>query len=424
MQSAQIPDGTTLFISQMSNGLSFTLSLRDVGQGERETHVWKTSYPLLDLVYPHWVPKVPANTPIDFFSYAVDHAEKLFGWKLRTPGKQFKIPEKSFGDGISRVVCYSTGGSDISTWGWDTNFAIRKNRQDIKLHDLLLQRLEDFVDPVIFVSLDFGGIEIIECEPRFVGNFKRWEYRISKVVFESQQQFIEHLLSKRFLPFMSDHIPETQIFNLLMNHVYWKQATTSSKVSKDVWRAILTALLSEIAPYTSLQKNKKGHIFVTGEIPSYLGDDARVQLALIDGLGVSGAWTVTIDEFALFIPYLIAEREKGTLREFYGTTSRLWIIPQVKKGRDVLDIQVSDTKYTAFSGNLYNFGINVKNNDIEYAIGSEKTSFSPPYDMTVKECVVDMRSWPVVYGPNPISNSGKVDIWIERLRKNISGTKQ
>lgn len=418
--SAPKNDGTTLFISRLAHGMVFTLSLKDTGQGERETHVWKTSYPLLDLLYPHWVPKVSFNTPIDFSSQALEHAEKAFGWKLRSTAKQFRIPETAFGDGISRVVVYTsemwTGEED---WQSDGKFISIIRRNNVVLQDLLVKRLNDFSEKVVLVVLDFNGIEIIECEPKFVGTYKRWQYKVSKLAFESVQQFIDHMAAKRFLPFIGEHIPETQLFNLILNHTYWKPVTTSSHMVKDVWRAIITSLLSEMAPYTTLQKSTVGHVFVTGEMPLFMDDPERIQLALVDGLGLTGTWSMTVDQHSLFVPYLIAQREEGTLHEFMGSNTNLWIVPQMKRGSNTVEVMSGKSKYTAFLGNLYTFEIHDSNHEFSYKIGTKNMEVKIPKHMSVKRLIVDARPWPVVYGPNPVANSTRIPQWLDRLKKVI-----
>ncbi len=418
--TAQSTNGTTLYISELTNGLVFTLSIRDVGHGEHEKHVWKTSYPLLDLLYPHWVQKQSLNTPINFFSQAVKKAEQAFGWKLFTDSDKFRFPEESFGVGVNQFRLLSeTTKTSLFDKVMSDKFVTKTARAEVSLGKELLKHVEQFIEPVVVVVMNFMSLEIIECVPKIVGKSKRWEYKSSKIVYANEQEYVDMLVAKKFLPFVSEHVPEGQMFNTLLNYTYWKTLTTSSPLVRDLYRALVTSQLAEAGKYTNVQSHQKGHVFLTGEIPLFVHDKSRLELALIDGLGLSGEWTVMIDEHYQLVPFLADDREIDVFKELSTEKSSLWIIPQVKKARSIAKIKSGNSEYQGIYGNLYTYSHQSKLHEFEISIDDEKIGFTVPEFIAVASVTIDMRTWPVVYGPNTVANSVKIPQWIDRIKKQI-----
>ena len=424
MQStAPSRQGTTLYLSELANGFVFTLSIRDVGRGEHEKHIWKTSYPLLELLYPYWVKKRPINTPIDFLAHSLRQAEQAFGWKLVTDSGKFRVPETQFGEGIDtvRILQNDSVKSALDNIVSD-KFVTIKKRSELSIGKELLEKIDMFTQPVVVVVLDFFSYEIIECIPKSVGNTRRWEYKSSKIQYKNAQEYVDMLAAKKFLPFVSEHIPEGQMFNTLLNHAYWRPLTTSSNLVKDLFRALTTALLIDLSQYTSLQASSKGHIYVTGEIPLFVRDSARLQLAVVDGLGLSGTWSITIDEQNQFLPFLADEQEVDVFHELSAEKSSLWIIPQTKKVKSIVNVKAESKEYRGIYGNLYTYSHQPKLHDFEIGMESEKSTYTLPNVLSVTAVTIDMRTWPVIYGPNTVANSDKIPQWIDRIRKQIKTT--
>ncbi|MCC7303934.1 hypothetical protein IT418_00755 [bacterium] len=421
MQStAQSRHGTTLYLSELSNGLVFTLSMRDVGHGEHEKHVWKSSYPLLDLLYPHWVTKQSVNTPVNFLSQAVKKAEQAFGWKLFTESDRFKVPEIAFGDGVNKVQLLSErSDSGLFSKIVSDKFATNKKRKEVSLGKELLKHTDSFDAPVVVIAMNFRSLEIIECIPKTYNKTKHWEYKSSKIEYASAQEYVDMLVTKKFLPFVSEHVPESQIFNTLLNYTYWSTLTTSSNLVKDLYRALMTSQLSEAGKYVSAHTHSKGHIFLTGELPLFVHDRPRMELALVDGLGLFGEWSITIDEQYQMIPFLADESEIDVFHELATEKSSLWIIPQTKQARSIAKIKAGKSEYQGIYGNLYTYSNRTEIHDFEIAVDSEKTTLKLPDTINVSSVTIDMRTWPVVYGPNTVANSVKIPQWIDRIRKQI-----
>lgn len=411
---------TTLYLSELANGLVFTLALKDLKSGEHEKHVWKTSYPLLDLLYPHWVPKRTVNTPINFLSQAIGQAGAAFGWKMVTEGGRFIVPEKTFGEGLDKVsiLCERAKNGLVSGIVSDKFVSVKK-REDLSLGKLLLQDIEGTSEPVVVVIANFYSLEIIECIPRMVGKVRKWEYKSSKLQYASEQEFVDMLATKKFLPFVGEHMPEGQIYNTLLNHIYWRPLVTSSHIVRDIWRALLTSQLIELGKYLSIQQFDKGHLYVTGEVPLFVHDAARLQLAAVDGLGLSGAWTVLIDEHYQMLPFLAEGNKNNVFNELSAEKMSLWIIPQVKKQKSIVKVKSGDAEYQGIYGNLYTYSNHVRSHVIEYDVDGQKTSFELPKHCNVASVTIDTREWPVVYGPNTVANSIKIPQWVDRIRKQI-----
>lgn len=421
MQStAQSRHGTTLYLSELSNGLVFTLSIRDVGHGEHEKHVWKTSFPLLELLYPHWVTKQAVNTPVNFLSQSIKKAEQAFGWRLFTESDKFRVPEEGFGEGVNQVRLLSESiNNGIFSKIVSDRFVTTKERKEVSLGKELLKHIDAFESPVVVVVMNFRSLEIVECVPKHVGKTKRWEYKSSKISYESAQEYVDMLVTKKFLPFVSEHVPEGQMFNTLLNYTYWSTLTTSSTLVKDLYRALATSQLVEAGKYTSIQEHTGGHIFLTGEIPLFVHDKPRMELALIDGLGLSGNWTLLVDEHYQIVPFLADEREVDVFSELATEKSSLWIIPQVKKARSITKIKAGISEYQGIYGNLYTYSNQPKIHDFEILIDADKSVLKLPDVVSVTSVTIDMRTWPVVYGPNTVANSVKIPQWIDRIRKQI-----
>lgn len=412
--------GTTLYLSELANGVVFTLSIRDVGHGEHEKHVWKSSYPLLDLLYPHWVQKRTINTPIHFLPQAIKQAEQAFGWKLLTESGKFKAPEVAFGDGVDRTQIFqekSVPGhvNEILS----DKFVTIKKRAEVSLGKELLKHIDEFSEPVILVITNFFSLEVVECIPKLVGNVRKWEYKSSKIQYASAQEFVDMLATKKFLPFVSEHVPEGQIFNTLLNYTYWRPLAASSNLVKDLYRAVSTSQLIELGQYLSIQSLAKGHVYVTGEVPLFLQDRARMQLAIVDGLGLSGSWTITIDEHYQMLPFLADTDEVNVFKEVAAEKSSLWIIPQTKKNKSIVKIKAGNAEYQGIYGNLYTYSNQPKIHEFATQLDSDKSILKIPECIHVSSVTIDMRTWPVVYGPNTVANSVKIPQWLDRIKKQI-----
>lgn len=418
--TAQSSRKTTLYLSELANGLVFTLAIKDTKTGEHEKHVWKTSYPLLDLLYPHWVPKRSVNTPINFLSQAISQAGAAFGWKLVTESGHFIVPEKSFGEGIDRVsMLQESSTSGLVSGIVSDKFVSMVKRKDLSIGKLLLQDIEGTTEPVVVVVANFYSIEVIECIPRIVGKMRKWEYKSSKIQYANEQEFVDMLATKKFLPFVGEHMPEGQIFNTLLNYIYWRPLTTSSLMVRDIWRALLTSQLIELGKYLSVQQFDKGHVYITGEVPLFVHDNPRLQLAAVDGLGLSGAWTVLVDEHYQMLPFLAEGKENNVFNELSAEKSSLWIIPQIKKQKSIVKVKFGESEYQGLYGNLYTYSIRSKSHVFEYDIDGQKSTIELPKYCNVASVTIDTREWPVVYGPNTVANSVKIPQWVDRIRKQI-----
>jgi len=417
--AAQKQEGTTLYISELSSGLVCTLSIRDVGTGSHEKNVWNTSYPLLNHMYPHWVKKQPVNTPIDFVWESLKKAEDGFGWKMLSGSKSFRMPEERFGEGLSKIVLMQERGTaGILDRFKDNPLVSFYKKEDLSLGERLLPHLDSFVTPVIFIVVNFFSVEIVECMPKHIGNYKRWEYKTSKVVFDTPDKFVDFISLKRFLPFVGEHVSENHIFNTVLNYVYWRPIKTSSKFAKDLWRAITTSILNELVGHTNIHKYNEGHVIVTGEVPLFMDNDPMMQLAVVDGLGLSGVWSITVDSNAQAQPMLI-DAQYVLFNDIMGDNTSMWIIPQLKKNKSIVSVSSKDNEYKGIYGSIYTYGIQQRLHNIKYKVNNSNIAVKDNPIVDVKRLVLDLRPWPVVYGPNTLANSERIPRWISRINNEL-----
>lgn len=397
-----------------------TLSIRDVGHGEHEKHLWKTSLPLLDILYPHWVPKRQVNTPIDFLTQSLKKASEAFGWKLLNDANRFLVPEITFGEGVQAVRLLSENmQKGLFSEIVSDKFVKFSHRKDISIGKEILAEMEQFHKPVVVLVANFFSLELIICLPKSVGNKVIWEYASSKVAYGSAQEYVDYLATKKFLPFVGEHIPENQIFNILLNHAYWRPLMTSSPLIKDLYRAVLTSQLVELSKYSNIHELSEGHLIITGEVPLYINDVAVSQLAVVDGLGLAGSWSITVDSHYQFLPLLADERNGSVFTEFSQTESSLWIIPQTKSAKKIVKVINNGAVYQGVYGNLYTYSNHADNHEYQVIVDDVKRDIKLPTVVGVSSVTIDLRAWPVVYGPNTVANSVKVPQWLDRIKRQI-----
>jgi hypothetical protein len=363
---------------------------------------------------------LPLNTPIDFLSNALQRAEQSFGWKFMSSPKQFRMPEVGFGDGLAKVVGVQERHTEkvLGQLGQDA-YVTLVDRTNQNVGELIAAKAAIHTEPFVVVIANFFSVEIIECTPRAIGAFIRWDYKVSKLIYEDKQQFVNHIASKKYLPFVSEHVPENLLFNTIMNYTYWRPVTTSSHLVKDIWRAFLTSSLSEIGAHTSVHNHQGGIVYLTGEIPVFLQDEALLQLALVDGLGLSGMWKVVVDDHYQFLPQLFDNKVKNPFSGFSGSTSALWIIPQSNASSPSTEIELNRSVCQAIHGNLYTYGSHAKVHDLSVRENNKSSVVKVPDWLDVKRVIIDKRPWPVTYGPNTMANSVKIPQWISRIRNII-----
>lgn len=419
MKSAPTREGTTLYISELSSGIVVTLSIGDVGGGQQEKHIWKTSYPLLELLYPHWIPKQQVNTEVDFLSLVLHKSSQAFGWNFLDGARYITMPMSSFGDGVDDVVVVQEKGSARLTNALVAReiFSLT-DRTTQKLGELIAAKADIHQSSFWVVVANFTSLEVIECIPRKIGGFTRWEYKVSSLSFATKEQQVEYFMGKKFVPFMASHIPENLLFNTLMNTTYWKPLSTSSSLLKDIWRSMMTSLVAEVGAHTTAAQSKRGTVYVTGEIPLFVQDAAAVQLAIVDGLGLSGVWEVVVDEQYQLIPLLSNPRVVQPFAQVGGIQT-LWIIPQDKTKEKSTKVTLSGIEMMAVHGNMYTYSIPAENNERKIAIDSKPVDIELSSWLCVSQVTIDRRPWPVVYGPNSTANSVKVPLWLDRIKHTI-----
>jgi hypothetical protein len=168
---------------------------------------------------------------------------------------------------------------------------------------------------------------------------------------------------------------------------------------------------------------ERGHVFITGELPLFMHDPARVQLAVVDGLGLAGQWTVTVDEHSQLVPFIVDDQEVDVFRELATENTSLWIIPQSKKAKSIVTVLSGESEYRGIYGGLYTYKHQSANHGFVVEANSKKAELTLPACIAVTSVTIDLRTWPVVYGPNTVANSVKVPQWLDRIKKQINVTR-
>lgn len=417
------PQDVTLYNSITENGLFINLLVTDFAKKHVEHLFWRTSYPMLDFLYPHWWKKKEIFSENDFWWEAHKVAEKLFNWELMGFNRILKIPNEGFGSGITDAFIVQHPNAKVDMFDYNQKDVTVRRLQDTHITETFHDYLEDFEDKVVIIVLNFLSLSIYEFTPKYLGIAKKWEVKNTKVSFNSPTEFLDRIVSKRFISFLGTDIPVEHIFNTIMNYLYWKPAVTSSEETKDIFRAVYTEMFAEISSYTTINDSHKGNIILTGEVPAFFNDRAFCELMIVDGIGVSGTWAIYTDPYALFIPMLLKTQAYGRMPlNMVVPSAETWVIPQKVSDRDIVKTIIDDKEYLATSGNIFRYKINSYSKNIHSTLGKDKErmSFSMATGMKIKSLVIDSRKWPVVYGPSPSSNIARVPAWLQRLKNYVN----
>ena len=184
---------------------------------------------------------------------------------------------------------------------------------------------------------------------------------------------------------------------------------------KDIWRSVLTSLLTEVSAHTSVRTIKDGSVYITGELPLFFEDSAICQLCAIDGLGIVGKWKIIVDENYI-LPALLANTDvTDPLGELSQSSASLWIIPSENDRKKVYNLNVEGKNIPVPSGTLYNYGVHRGLHETANSKVAEKTNTDSVNTTGVKQIIVDRRPWPIVYGPNIASNTYRIRQWLDRI---------
>lgn len=409
----------TLYATAQENGLFFNVIASDFSKKHVEHLFWRTSYPHLDFLYPQWWKKKDIVLADDFWWESLKMAEKLFKWDIIDSHKLFLLPNEGFGKGISGVYGTFYPHAKIRQ-----PLATQKGviLQSTATHDIEssgLQLTQHFNEKLVIIVLNFLSVDIYEYTPKSIGNARKWDSKVTKVSFDSPMEFLDRIVSKRFMSFLSSDLPQEHVFNSVMNYLYWKPAVTSSDQARDMVRAVYTEMIAELVAYTGISNAKRGHLIVTGEVPSFMADKAYTELLCIDGLGISGVWSMYVDTYALLLPMLLRSQHEEMPLPMIIPSSDVMVIPTQLSERDIVKAVVDKKEYLATSGNIYRYKIESYVQKAEISLPKEQVTFSLPTGVKFKSLVVDARKWPVVYGPTPASNASRVPAWLQRLKMSL-----
>lgn len=406
----------TLYATAQENGLFFNIIAADFSKKHVEHLFWRTSYPHLDFLYPQWWKKKDVVLSDDFWWESVKMAEKLFKWDIIDSHKMFSLPNEGFGKGLSSVYGTFYPHAKIRQPAVNQKGVMLSGTAAQDIQAAGLQLTQHFSEKLVIIVLNFLSVDIYEYTPKTVGNARKWTADVKKVSFESPMEFLDRIVSKRFMSFLSSDLPQEHVFNSVMNYLYWKPAVTSSEQARDMVRAVYTELLAELVSYTGIGKAQKGHLVVTGEVPSFLVEKQYTELLCIDGLGISGTWSMYVDTYALLLPMLLKSQHEEMPLPMIIPSSDIMVIPAQLSDRDIVKAMVDKKEYLATSGNIYRYKIESYAPKAEITLPKSQISFSLPTGMKFKSLLVDARKWPVVYGPTPASNVARVPAWLQRLK--------
>lgn len=397
-----------------TNGIYHNLISADYTNKRVEHLHWKTSYPLVDFLYPQWLTGNVKNK--DFWWESVKYVQDQFKWQITSVGKTFFTPVEQFGVGVSDVHVMIESDEFVPEIPKTQENIIFAKTKELDLKRAFTKYLEHFSSKVVYIVLNFLSVDIYEFTPKGKAPTLRWDMKKTSVRFDDPKNLLDRIASRKFMSFVGINQPEEQIFNTFMNYIYWKPAMTSSDLVKDIFRAIYTELLSELVQYTNIAKVSEGMVVLSGEVPAFFGEKQPLELMTVDGLGLGGTWGIYIDTYHLLGPQLMKTLDMGVLPlQMIIPSTDVWIIPHRLADKDVVKATINLKEYLATSGSLFRYKIENYGPQIESEIHGIDHSMKVPEAMKLKSIVIDARSWPIVYGPHPANNHGRISEWLHRL---------
>jgi len=404
-------------VHAMEQGLFFNLVAADYSNLRLDHLHWKTSYPFLDFFYPTWWPKKESYGKDDFWWSAIKNAEKEFSWNIISTNRIFKSFE-TFGEGVSQVQVIKNKQAKIAIPEIFDELVTVQQSDKIDIISAVYPYLSEFTEPLILIQFDFHKVRIDEWIPKTVGSIRKWNHVTVEASFETTEDLLERINSRRFLAFSTqDEAPEAILTNI-MNYLYWKPATTSSAKMKDSIRSIYTDILAELGSVSEVKNHSSGHIFVTGEIPALFQDNELISLMIVDGLGISGMWSLYTDRYGVIMPLLNSNSfndQKVSLSMVFPA-SDIWVIPGSNDRKIVHKVLVNNEEFLGQAGMIQKYAIQKHNTILEWQ-KNKSAILLLPKGIKCKSLIIDARLWPVEYGPRPTTNASRLNTWLEQLKK-------
>ncbi len=427
MQILDRGQDAAMFITVANNGLFFNLVYDNIDTGDVEQFFFRTSYPFSNIIYPFWVDPLKLKDTEDFFKLCLDHFSTEYSWQV-IDGLFWQRPFKSYGNGVTNV---KTVVVDKLFAEYPKNYIsqsplYKSSVAKVKpLHKSFEKYLKFFNEKVVIVTLDFYSLHVVEFVPKQVKDTTQWQYKITKLEFNTPAKLLNRILKERFLPLMGSDIPRDKMYNMINNWLHYKTATTSEDDFIDLIRSIYSEIIIELIRYTDIFKTQKGFLFITGEVPAFLNKDNVNLLMAADTLGFTGVWAVYIDKFLSFRSFLTANDDDtnnddsnfvvpiNVLIPYYD----LWVAFEDFKDTDTLNAIVGKDKMVGIKGSLFRYSVDrgAYNAVIEYK--KDKIGINLFSTINLRSIILDGRDMPVEYGPYPVNNANRLRLWLQKLDK-------
>ncbi len=267
--------------------------------------------------------------------------------------------------------------------------------------------LEGFNTKVVFLVLDFDKIILTEFTPYSLANGTEWEYKQSIL---DTKDWIVSVMESRYSAFLSTSISLRDRNNLIINTAFFRPATTSSGAVLDIYRAIYTSFLLEIAKRSELTATSSGVVVVTGEVVSFMTYASDLLLTIIDGLQLKGLWSIHVDPVNSIIPLMFHAEDKTAVPLSPLMPSGVaYYSPGILEQTTVL--YADENKFLAPAGNLVSFSLDKKSSHL---VVPDRVDLLLP-ESKITGVVLDTRPRPLEYGPTYHDNMVKVKGWLSKL---------
>ena len=271
----------------------------------------------------------------------------------------------------------------------------------------------------VFLYLDFWGYILVEAIQQDIGGHQTYVVNSFSASYNLPQLYNQY---KQFLvPLLTVPFQHNEIMELILNLNFFTPFKTSSNKVKDLTRSAILSLLIKESPNFAITKEHVGTIYVTGPIVSFIDDIGYLINCIIDGIGTTGLWAITIDKEMQILSALLSKQPP----RLSNTTHILaYISPnaaQTAEQLEFIDTQNNLHKVLVPPSNTV-MAFSTKNLRVKSAQVTPGSSLNATHSLSLATplklttIVLDSRPRPIQYGPSPAHNA-LIKATIDKINK-------
>ena len=410
-----------IYFSIASNGLfatgidiTFSNNKEDKSSKKRiiKKH-WHTSYPLNKIVKPHWYTKKYSK----FMDAVLHQINKEFVHEYFPNGIPV-ITDDSKNVGADEFIVYSVQNNSYTKELKSMFPSLEKqinmfSGADINMPETLHNYLELFTEKVVVLDINFMNITLTELIPKTFAGQTKWAFKKTTLKYNTIDSYIKRVLNKGYLDFFTNITSEPRLHNLLLNHSFYKPATTSSFEVIDFYRAVYFDLISDMVSNSKIAETNGGILIITGELPAFLRSNVSFFLLTLDILAIKGLWAVYIDTYMSFLPLVLHNPKQMSFG--LSTIADKWHIVYSAVGKkipDALPITINNNKYLGIKGQILRYQVNTVADIVE---SGDKNSLYLHPNSYIETLIIDLRKRPIKYGRKLAGNVVNIKEWLTSL---------